>query len=107
MKIQTVMGLVETFVPKQSQLTKSEQYVLLTCWVAKEMPGNVADTELMGNDKLVTAKNVLVKMGHITSQGSGVTVTNQGKEALISSGLLDQATDEPTEKGNTLLDQTD
>lgn len=87
--------------PEFMRLTDIQKAVLLTIFVA-ETPG-VAYEASSGDIYITYARDYLRKAGLIEISGIEAKVTVTGYEVLISNGLVQQGSDELTERGTELM----
>jgi hypothetical protein len=87
-----------------SNLTAAQKTVLAMAQFSATSKQAYAATT--GSDKLVYARDSLVKMGFITMTNAEVVLTSSGQNALIQYNLVDE-TGQPTEDAIALLQDAD
>lgn len=93
--------LLEAIDPDFIRLTDIQKSVLLTAFVS-ETPG-VAYEATSGDIYITYARDFLVRAGLLSVSSNEAATTGNGYEVLISNGLIEQGTDQPTERGIELL----
>lgn len=92
--------LKELFDNGYINLIDTQKAVLIICAVSAT-PEQAYETTI-GNTNLVSARNLLARLGYINIIQNRLELTNKGDEALIEYNLLDE-TGNPTETGNNIL----
>lgn len=94
--------LVEAINPEFIRMTDMQKAVLLTVFIS-DTPA-VAYENTSGDIYITYARDFLSRAGLVQLSGPTVSLTPNGYDALISNGLIDETTDEPTERGNDIIE---
>lgn len=95
------MKLNEVVIPSNDQMTNVQQIALLSIYLAGSTSAESAAEAIKGDDKKMAAGEYLIHKGFIVASTSGISVTQQGLNALMASGLIQQG--QVTAKGRQLI----